>query len=76
MAIKTVISAEDKKRLQEKSAMLLNCFGFVNAKPEDIEIIDFYSFHYLLINFENIKIQFNYNSDGETRSWNLKYCEE
>ena len=56
--------------------MLLNCFGFVNAKPEDIEIIDFYSFDYLLINFENNKIQFNYNSDGETRSWNLKYYEE
>ncbi len=49
--------------------------AYVNLKPQDINIIDFSNYtgfyEFMLVEFENIKIQLTFKNDGETKSWNL-----
>lgn len=69
------ITIELEKTLKEKTAVLLNCFGYVNANAEHIRLVEFSStngiYDYILANFGGQLIQFNYNDNGETKSWNL-----
>ncbi len=73
--MKTPLSKETEQNLKNKSALILNCFGYVNLKPQDINIIDFSNYtgfyEFMLVEFENIKIQLTFKNDGETKSWNL-----
>ena len=39
--MKTVITKEIEKLLKQKAAMILNCFGYVNLKPQNIKVLDY-----------------------------------
>lgn len=73
--MKTIIPKETEQLLKQKSALILNCFGYVNLKPEDIKVLDFsnYSgfYEFMLVEFENKKIQLTFNHEYEAQSWNL-----
>lgn len=64
-----------EKLLKQKSALILNCFGYVNLKPENVNIIDYSNYtgfyEFMLVKFEDKKIQLTFNNDFETQSWNL-----
>ncbi len=73
--MKTVITKEIEKLLKQKAAMILNCFGYVNLKPQNIKVLDYSNYtgfyEFILVEFENIKIQLTYEHNYETKSWNL-----
>lgn len=73
--MKTPLSKEIEQNLKNKSALILSCFGYVNLKPQDIKIVDFSNYtgfyEFMLVEFENIRIQLTFKNDGETKSWNL-----
>lgn len=64
-----------EKLLKQKSALILNCFGYVNLKPENVNIIDYSNYtgfyEFMLVKFEDKKIQLTFNNDFETQSWKL-----
>ena len=64
-----------EKLLKQKSTLILNCFGYVNLKPENVNIIDYSNYtgfyEFMLVKFEDKKIQLTFNNDFETQSWNL-----
>ena len=61
--------------LKNKAALLLNCFGYVNAKPEDITPLECGSaygvYDYILVKFNEYEYRFSFDNDGETKSWKL-----
>lgn len=73
--MKTPLSKEAEQNLKNKSVLILNCFGYVNLKLQDINIVDFsnYSgfYEFILVEFENKKVQLTFKDDSETKSWNL-----
>ena len=73
--MKTVINKETENLLKQKSALILNCFGYVNLKPENIKVLDYSNYtgvyEFILVKFENKKIQLTFNNEYETQSWNL-----
>ena len=73
--MKTVINKETENLLKQKSALILNCFGYVNLKPENIKVLDYSNYtgvyEFMFVEFENKKIQLTFNNEYETQSWNL-----
>lgn len=73
--MKTQISKEIEQILKNKATLILNCFGYVNLKPQDIIIVDYSNYtgfyDFILVEFENKKVQLTFKNDGETKSWNL-----
>lgn len=73
--MKTLLSKETEQILKNKSALILNCFGYVNLKPQNINVVDFSNYtglyEFILVEFENKKVQLTFKDDSETKSWNL-----
>ena len=73
--MKTVIDKETETLLKQKSVLILNCFGYINLKPENIKVLDYsnYSgvYEFMFVEFGNKKIQLTFNNEYETQSWNL-----
>ena len=71
--IKKEFTKELELMVKSKAALILNCFGYINIKPEHLMPLDYEStageYEYILVKFQDKYFQLQYSTDEDSKSY-------
>lgn len=73
--IKKEFAKELELMVKSKAALIFNCFGYINIKPEHLILLDYETtagtYEYISIKFQDKYFQLQYYTDEDSKNWKI-----